>query len=151
MRRRSSLRQRSARRASGSPSWSTRGLLMAAGAVLGLGACSTTAGGPEYYEIGLSASNGQGLEGTQACTPMPVMPGAKVARDVSLFGVFGAHVAGDRDVFTVRFVGVVDAKAVAQTVKREALTGGYANSFDVEATSGEHFTVALVSPCRVEP
>ncbi len=112
--------------------------------------CSSSAGGPEYYEIGLFATDGQGMETDQACTPVPVMPGASVGRDVSLFGAFGAHVGASRDLVTVRFVGVTDPQAVDQDVTRQALGGGYANSFDVQATSGEHFTVALISPCKVE-
>jgi len=124
-----------------------RALLLPALAVA-LSNCALTAGGPEYLEVSLSATEDGSAETVQRCTPVPVMPGAHAAREVTFADAFHARVDASRDRVIVTFIGIDDPELANETISREALENGFAvTDLRVETTGGRRFTVTISSSC----
>ena len=111
-------------------------------------ACSLTAGGPEYLEVLLSATEDGSAEAVERCTPVPVMPGAHAARDVTFVDAFHARVDATRDRVIVTFVGINDPELANETISHDALESGFAvTDLRVETTEGRRFTLLISSSC----
>jgi hypothetical protein len=119
---------------------------------LALAGCTTSAGGPEYVDFGISASENAGDSYPQVCTPMPIMPGGHTLRDIPFGDAFSATVDATRDRVAVTFDGINVPETANRAIPRQALVDGYAVSdLAIETLEGRRFTVTLVSPCTPAP
>jgi hypothetical protein len=118
---------------------------------LGLAHCDTSAGGPEYLELGVIVTPDGGEPSPQTCLPVPVMPGGHTAKDASFEPGFSVHLDAVPDRVTVTFQGILDPSSANRSLPSEALEGGFAeDDIRVETTDGGRATVLLVAPCRPE-
>jgi hypothetical protein len=116
--------------------------------VLALAACSTSAGGPEYLEIGATVGSPSGSVSEEACTPVPVMPGAQTARDLPLGGA-RVHLEATRDLVTVTWWGAFARDNTPDLrIQRSALIGGYSNDVLLEDANGAFWALGLRAPCQ---
>lgn len=109
--------------------------------------CSLTPGGPEYTELELRAENGSNVVLGSACTPLPVLPGGTVVRDVTLAPDLSAHVLAVRDSVEVTLRGVEDQTAAHRTFSQTTLYGTFAEKLAVTTDTGAHYTVWFEAPC----
>jgi hypothetical protein len=109
--------------------------------------CAPSPGGPEYTELGLRAEDGDNVALGGACTPLPVLPGGTVVRDVRLAPDLSAHVLAVRDSVEVTLGGLDDPAAAERTFAQETLYGGFAETLAVTTESGAHYTVLFTAPC----
>jgi hypothetical protein len=125
--------------------------LLLFGLVVGLADCDTSAGGPEYPDLGIIVTPDGDVESPQTCLPVPVMPGGRTAKDVTFEPGFSVHLEAERDRVVVTFQGILDPSSANRTLSREALVNGYAEpDIRVETTDHARATVLLVAPCRPE-
>jgi len=112
--------------------------------------CAFSAGGPEYLEVSVSATEDGTVQTVQRCTPVPVMPGAHAAREHAFGDAFRARIDASRDLVTITFVGINDPELANKAFSRDSLESGFAISdLRVETTAGRRFTVAITSACPV--
>ena len=124
-----------------------RALLLPA-LVVTLSDCSLTAGGPEYVEVSVSATEDGSVETVQRCTPLPVMPGGHAAQDLTFADAFHARVDATRDRVNITFVGINDPELANETISRESLENGFAiTDLRIETIEGRRFTVVISSAC----
>jgi hypothetical protein len=109
--------------------------------------CSLTPGGPEYTELGLRAEDGSNVVLGSACTPLPVLPGGTVVRDVTLAPGLSAHVLAVRDSVDVTLRGVEDGAAAHRAFSQATLYGGFAETLSVTTETAGHYTVWFSAPC----
>jgi len=114
---------------------------------LGLAACATAPGGPEYSELGLRTLDASGLEIQRACVPLPLLPGGAVEEDLALSPGLGAHVHTEQEFAEVALSGTNDPASARVTVPRTTLLSGYSRTLDVTTTNGAAYSVVLLSPC----
>lgn len=112
-----------------------------------LSACSFTPGGPEYTELGLRAEDGSNVVLGSACTPLPVLPGGTVVRDVTLAPDLSAHVLAVRDSVAVTLHGAEDRAAAQRDFSQATLYDGFAETLSVTTETGGHYTVWFSAPC----
>jgi len=110
-------------------------------------ACSLSPGGPEYTELGLRAQDGSNVVLGSACTPLPVLPGGTVVRDVALAPGLSAHVVAVRDSVDVTLRGVLDQAAAQRSFSQERLYDTLSESLLVTTDTGAHYTVWFSAPC----
>lgn len=115
------------------------------GSLLG---CSPSPGGPEYTELGLRAEDASNVVLGSACTPLPVLPGGTVVRDVALAPDLSAHVLAVRDSVEVTLRGVEDQTAAQRSFSQETLYDTLAETVPVTTDTGAHYTVVFNSPCN---
>lgn len=118
--------------------------------VLGLADCDTSAGGPEYVELGILVTPDGEAESPETCLPVPMMPGGRTAKDVSFEPGFSVHLEAERDRVDVTFQGIIDPASANRALSRAALEDGFAENIRVETLDGGRATVLLVAPCRGE-
>ena len=111
-------------------------------------ACSLSPGGPEYTELGLRAQDGSNVVLGSACTPLPVLPGGTVVRDVALAPGLSAHVLAVRDSVDVTLRGVEDQAAAHRALSQTALYDTYVEGLPVTTDTGAHYTVWFTAPCN---
>lgn len=109
--------------------------------------CSTSPGGPEYTELGIRAEDGANVVLGSACTPLPVLPGGTVVRDVTLAPDLSAHVLARRDSVEVTLLGVGDPETTHRTFAQETLYGGFVETLPVTTDNGAHYTLSFIAPC----
>jgi hypothetical protein len=109
--------------------------------------CSLTPGGPEYTELGLRAEDGSNFVLDGSCTPLPVLPGGTIVRDVTLAPELSAHLFAVRDSVDVTLQGVEDPAASRRVFTQDKLYGGFSEIVPVTTLTGVHYTVVFDSPC----
>ena len=109
--------------------------------------CSLSPGGPEYSELGLRAEDGSGVVLGSACTPLPVLPGGTVVRDVTLAPGLSAHVLAVRDSAEVTLHGIEEQAAAHRAFSQATLYGTFAETLAVTTETGVHYTVWFSAPC----
>jgi len=115
---------------------------------LALAACGQpTPGGPEYAELGISTLDARGGEQRRDCVPLPVLSGGVVDEDLTLAPGLTAHVFAVQDFAEVALGGANDPASSHVTIPKATLRNGYSNPIAATATSGESYTVVLLSPC----
>lgn len=111
-----------------------------------LGACSESAGGPDYVQVGIGAGRAGSIVDLE-CTWMPVMPGGIVERDLELNGGISAWLHGTRDGAVVKFSGIADPDAAARAFTHETLDSGFAERINVVTAAGDDFIILVNSGC----
>jgi hypothetical protein len=109
--------------------------------------CSLSPGGPEYTELGLRVEDGSSFVLEGICTPLPVLPGGTVVRDVTLAPELSAHILAVRDSVEVTLHGVQDAAGAHRLFTQEQLYGGLAETLSVTTETGVHYSVVFDAPC----
>lgn len=113
---------------------------------LGYAACSESAGGPDYVQVGVGAGRAGAVVDLE-CTWMPVMPGGIVEREFELNGGIGAWLHGTRDGAEVKFSGIENASAAGRSFSHETLENGFAERIDVVTAAGDDFVILVNSGC----
>jgi hypothetical protein len=123
----------------------------AAFAVLATGAlaagCGASPGGPQYAELGISASTGNVVL-TSECLPLPVLPGGTIQKDIGLAPALSAHVFLVRDYAEVSLEGTNDPYSSHVKLPLQTLLAGYVQDLAVTAVDGKSYVVTLASPCN---
>jgi hypothetical protein len=113
---------------------------------IGYAACSETAGGPDYVQVGVAAGRSGAIVNPE-CTWMPVMPGGIVERELELNGGVGAWLHGTRDGVELKFSGIENPNEAARRFSHETLENGFAERIDVVTAAGDDFIVLVSSGC----
>jgi hypothetical protein len=112
-------------------------------------ACSTSAGGPDYTQLELTATDAAGSETDRFCVTLPVLPGARSERTFHFAGGFDATTRADRDGIEIAWHGAVNAPPVT-LLTAERLERDYASSLEVRTAGAGSFVLALTAPCSSE-
>lgn len=115
--------------------------------VLSLVGCGVSPGGPEYTELGIQVEDAATNLLSEECTPLPVLPGGIVERDLALAPGLSAHVLATRDSADVTLSGITESSLAHVAVTQAELYRGYARSLAVTTLEGQSYALALVSPC----
>lgn len=126
-------------------------VLLTLSPALGLFACSSEPGGPEYADVALRTVDGSNVELKTECFPLPVLPGGVVDDELTLAPGLGAHVHAEQDFAEVALSGTNDPATTRVSVPKATLRHGYSKTFNVTTTSGALYTVVVLSPCAPPP
>lgn len=111
-----------------------------------LSACSESAGGPEYTQIGVGAGR-VGAVADLECTRLPVMPGGIVERELELNGGVRAWLRGTRDGAEVKFSGIENPNGARRSFSHETLDNGFVERIEVVTLAGDDFVIVVNSGC----
>ena len=113
---------------------------------IGYAACSETAGGPDYVQVGVAAGRSGAIVNLE-CTWMPVMPGGIVERELELNGGVGVWLHGTRDGAELKFSGIENPSEAARSFSHETIENGFSERIDVVTAAGDDFVVLVSSGC----
>ena len=111
-----------------------------------LSACSQSAGGPEYTQLGVGAGRA-GAVADLECTRLPVMPGGIVQREFELNGGVRAWLRGTRDGAEVKFSGIEAPHEAQRSFSHETLDTGFVERINVVTLAGDDFVIVVNSGC----
>lgn len=121
------------------------GALVAVCAALAGLSCSSSAGGPDYSEISIRATDASGNQSSSECVTLPVLSGSVVARNITVAEGIQVEVRADRFQANVAIHSAagVDERSYTQ----DQIHTGFVESFDTVNAQGSEFEVAVVAPC----
>ncbi|HVR21581.1 MAG TPA: hypothetical protein VMS65_17825 [Polyangiaceae bacterium] len=127
--------------------------LVVFGSAAGLGACSTSAGGPSFVTLGIDVDPATVMLGgpeapignpMELCARLPVLIGSSVEKEERVSGL-AVKITATRDVADVTFPNA-DNRDTARSYELSELRHGVADSVSV-SVNGQAFDVVIASLC----
>jgi hypothetical protein len=109
--------------------------------------CASSAGGPEYAELGLSAASRSSPPTDVGCVRLPTLLGSRTLTQYIIDEQFDLVVFASRESAEVRFETAGSELAPSVLVQRADLFEGYSAEVGLRTSSGTEYNVSLSSEC----